>query len=205
MLTFEQFLLNTAEKGGSINTLFEERLFALVGTLERIAGPLAAEKIPYELIGGGAVMVQVNRVEPSAVRNTKDVDIMVYRADLERIKEVAGRHGFTFRHAAGLDMLLAHGETHARNAVHLIFAGEKVTPAQAMPNPPLRPEYLPVHGVEVAVIPVVDLVHMKLSNNRDIDRVHVRDLDSVGLVTPEVEKALPPVLHVRLQEIRSKE
>jgi hypothetical protein len=46
---------------------------------------------------------------------------------------------------------------------------------------------------------------MKLSNNRDIDRVHVRDLDSVGLVTPEVERALPEILRDRLQEIRSKE
>src|SRR5215813_5582561 len=100
MLTFEQFIENTIEKGGAINTLFEQRLFALIGTLERIAKPLAAEKIPYELIGGGAVMVQVNRVEPSAVRNTKDIDIMVHRSDLERIKDVAQRHGFTFRHSA---------------------------------------------------------------------------------------------------------
>ena len=46
---------------------------------------------------------------------------------------------------------------------------------------------------------------MKLSNNRDIDRVHVRDLDSVGLITAEVEEALAPVLRARLQEIRSRE
>jgi len=46
---------------------------------------------------------------------------------------------------------------------------------------------------------------MKLSNNRDIDRVHVRDLDSVELITTKVEKALPPVLHARLREIRGKE
>ena len=89
MLSFAQFLHDTAEKGRSINTLFEERLFALVGTLEKIAKPLAAAAIPYELIGGGAVMVQVNRVEPSAVRNTKDIDIMVRRLDLERITDVA--------------------------------------------------------------------------------------------------------------------
>ena len=205
MLTFEQFVQKTLEKGGSINTLFEERLFALVGTLERIATPLTAERIGYELIGGGAVMVQVNRVEPSAVRNTKDIDIMVYRPDLERIKEVAQGHGFAFRHAAGVDMLLPHGETQARNAVHLIFSGEKVRPNQALPNPPLRPEHVCIHGVEVAVIPVADLVQMKLSNNRDIDRVHVRDLDSVGLITPEVERALPAVLRSRLQEIRNHE
>ncbi|MGO9257940.1 MAG: nucleotidyltransferase family protein [Bryobacteraceae bacterium] len=204
-MTFEQFLYRTAEKGGSINTLFEERLFALVGTLERIAKPLAAEKIPYELIGGGAVMVQVNRVEPSAVRNTKDLDIMVHRSDLDRIKEVAQRSGFTFRHTAGLDMLLPAGETQARNAVHLVFSGERVRSNQVVPNPPLRPEHVSVHGVEVAVIPVFDLVQMKLSNNRDIDRVHVRDLDSVGLVTGEVQRALPPALQVRLEEIRGTE
>jgi hypothetical protein len=66
MKTFERFLLETAARGGTVNTMFEERLFALVGTLERIAGPLMAEGIPYELIGGGAVMVQVQRVEPAA-------------------------------------------------------------------------------------------------------------------------------------------
>ena len=63
MLTFEQFLRNTAENGGSVNIMFEERLFAIVGTLQRIAGSLAAAMIPYELIGGGAVMVQVDRVD----------------------------------------------------------------------------------------------------------------------------------------------
>ena len=47
MLTFNEFLQITAQKGGTVNTMFEERMFALVGTLERIAGSLAAEKIPY--------------------------------------------------------------------------------------------------------------------------------------------------------------
>jgi hypothetical protein len=205
MLTFERFIRNTIERGGSVNTLFEERLFALIGTLEAIAAPLNSEKIPYELIGGGAVMVQVNRVEPSAVRNTKDLDIMIDRRDLDRIKEVAAEHGFTFRHSVGVDMLLPRGETQARNAVHLIFSGEKVKPNQVVANPPIRPEYLEIHGVEVAVIPVRDLVQMKLSNNRDIDRVHVRDMDSVGLITPEVEETLPHILIARLREIRSNE
>ena len=74
MLTFEQYLRTTAAEGGAINTLFEEHIFALVGTLERIARPLAVEKIPYELIGGGAVMLHVDRVDKSSVRNTKDPD-----------------------------------------------------------------------------------------------------------------------------------
>jgi hypothetical protein len=205
MLTFEQFVQDTAEKGRSINILFEQRLFALVGTLEKITGPLESAKLAYEVIGGMAVMIQVNRVEPSAVRNTKDIDIMIYRADLDRIKEVAETHGFTFRHAAGLDMLLPHGENKAANAVHLIFSGEKNNPKQSIANPVLRPEHLQVNGITVAVISVLDLLKMKLVVNRDIDRVHVRDLDAVGLVTKEVEKALPADLHCRLEEIRSKE
>jgi hypothetical protein len=205
MLSFEQFLRAAAEKGGSVNTLFEERLFAMVGTLERISEPLGVAGIPYEVIGGMAVMVHVNRVEPSAVRNTKDIDIMVDRADLERIKEVAAAHGFTFRHVRGVDMLLPAGETKVRNAVHLVFAGEKVKETQMVPNPPVAPQFFSIHGVDVAVIPVADLVRMKLSNYRDIDRVHVRDLDEVGLVTAEVETALPLVLRGRLDEVRAGE
>jgi hypothetical protein len=204
VLAFDQYLRNTAESGGAINILFEERIFALVGILERIALPLAAAQIPWELIGGGAGMLHVDRIDNSAVRNTKDLDIMVHRADLERIRQTAKRSGFTYRRAAGLDMLMPAGEMKERNAVHLVFSGERVRPNQAVPNPALRPEYLSIHGVEVAVIPVGDLVAMKLSNNRDIDRVHVDDLDQVGLITPEVEPALPPVLQVRLQEIRSR-
>ncbi len=205
MVSFEQFVRATLEKGGSINTLFEERLFAMVGMLERIAVPLAEAGIPYEVIGGMAVMVHVNRIEPSAVRNTKDIDIMVDRADLRRIQDVAAKHGFNFRHVSGVDMLLPEGETKARNAVHLVFSGEKVKETQAVPNPPLAPEFVAIHGVEVAVIPVADLVRMKLSNNRDIDRVHVRDMDEVGLVTAEVEAALPAVLRERLAELREPE
>jgi hypothetical protein len=102
-------------------------------------------------------------------------------------------------------MLLPPGETKAANAVHLIFSGEKNNEKQTVPNPALHPEYLKVHGVEVAVISVGDLLKMKLVVNRDIDRVHVRDLDSVGLITQEIEKALPADLRWRLEEIRSKD
>jgi hypothetical protein len=133
------------------------------------------------------------------------VDIMIRCADLDRIQQPAQQHGFSFRHSAGLYMLLPAGETKARNAVYLVFSGEKTTPAQAVPNPRLRPEYLTIHGVEVAVIPIQNLVQMKLANNRDIDRVHVRDMDSVGLITPEIEDALPSALRGRLQQIRGSE
>ena len=39
--------------------MFEERCFALIGMLERIAKILTGGGIPFELIGGGAVQVHV--------------------------------------------------------------------------------------------------------------------------------------------------
>jgi len=98
---------------------------------------------------------------------TRDVDLMIQRSDLETVKEIATQHGFRFRHAAGADILLHSASDRARNAVHLIFSGEKVRPNQAAPNPPVRPERKTIHGQEIFVISVPDLVKMKLIAYRD--------------------------------------
>ena len=100
MLTFEQFLTDAANRGEAVNTLFEERLFELVGVLHRIADTLSAEHIPYEVTGGLAVLIHVEEVSPENSSLTRDVDLMVRRSDLDRIKEVAERSGFRFRNAA---------------------------------------------------------------------------------------------------------
>src|SRR5450432_2015273 len=205
MLTFAQFLTDAARKGEAVNTVFEERLFDLVGVLHKIGEALSAEGIPHELIGGLAVLVHVEEADPTHAMLTRDVDLMVLRADLDRIKDAAARHGFRFRHAAGVDMLLYGNTGSARNAVHLIFSGEKVRPNQATPNPPIAPEKKAVLGREVFVIPVADLVSMKLSSNRDKDRVHIRAMDAAGLITPEVEHGLPEELQGRLRYTRETE
>jgi hypothetical protein len=204
MLTLEQFLRDTATKGGAINLMFEERLFGLVEILHKVADMFTAEGIPYEIVGGMAVAMQLERVDRDQVMLTRDVDLMLDRSDFERVKEAAPRHGFHYRHAAGLDMLLHGDEKKAIRGVHLLFSGEKVRPYQT-PNPPLMPERITIYGKEVSVVPVVDLVRMKLNSYRDKDRVHVRALDAVGLITPDVERVLPADLHSRLQHIRTSE
>ena len=55
------------------------------------------------------------------------------------------------------------------------------------------------------VIPVADLARMKLTSNRDKDRVNIRGMDSAGLITHEVEKTLMPELAARLKRIRETE
>lgn len=204
-MTFTEFLAETARKGEVVNILFEQRLFELAGVLHKITNALTEKNIPHELIGGLAVLVHVEAVNPEHAMLTRDVDLMVLRADLERIKEAGVRSGFRFRHTAGEDMLLYGNTDRARNAVHLIFSGEKLRPNQATPNPLIAPERKSVLGEAVMVIPVADLVRMKLSSFRDKDREHVRILDTVGLITPEVENKLTPELRVRLQHVRETE
>jgi hypothetical protein len=205
MPNFEQFLVEAAEKGEVVNILFEERLFDLVGVLHKITGTLAAEGIPHELVGGLAVLVHVEEADPTHSTLTRDVDLMVRREDLDRIKLAAAKNGFRFRHTAGLDMLLYGEADSAKNSVHLIFSGERVRPNQATPNPPIAPEKKRILGEEVLVIPVVDLLRMKLSAFRDKDRVHVRSMDAAGLITTGLEEKLPAELRARLQHVRDTE
>jgi hypothetical protein len=130
---------------------------------------------------------------------------MIARSDLERVKAIAAEHGFRFRHAAGMDMLLYEDTDSAKKAVRLFFSGEKVRPDQATPNPGIDPVKKTILGRTVFVIPVSELLRMKLSAWRDKDRVHVRGMDAAGLITPEVEKALTECLLTRLQYTRETE
>ena len=205
MLTFAEFLAETIRKGEAVNTLFEERLFDLISILHRITSPLMAEAVPHEVIGGLAVLIHLEEADPSQSTLTRDVDLMIRREDLEKVKTIAEQHGFRFRHSASLDMLLYGPSEKARNAVHLIFTGEKVKPDQATANPPIQPEKKSIHGCDVLVIPVADLVRMKLSSFRDKDRVHVRAMDAAGLIRVEIERGLTGELQSRLRQVRETE
>ena len=100
-------------------------------------------------------------------------------------------------------MLLYGGKT--GNPVHVLFTGEKVKPSQTVPHPPVEPEQRTIKGRSVCVIPVAQLVRMKLSANRDKDRIHIRSLDAVGLISSEIERGLPETLRARLHQVRETE
>ena len=88
----------------------------------------------------------------------------------------------------------------ARSAVHLIFIGEKVRATDYEPVPGSSPSRT-VEGILIAS--VADLVRMKLTSFRLKDRVHIQDLDAVGLITPEIETSLSAELRARLVEVRA--
>ncbi len=163
----------------------EERMLKASAALEQ-AG------VPYAVIGGNAVAAWVATKDEAAVRNTRDVDVMLRGADFSQAREALQTAGFTYRHAAGLSMFLDGPNARAIDAVHIIFE-------EASPGAPNLSETVPLRGVRI--IDLASLVRIKLSVWRDKDRVHVRDMIGVGLIDETWLATLPPALAARLQEL----
>lgn len=166
--------------------------------LLRAARALEQAKVPYAVAGGNAVAAWVSRVDEAAVRNTQDVDIVLRRANLDAAREALERAGFVYRHAAGIDMFLDGPSAKARDAVHIVFAAERVRPHYAMPAPDVT------ESEETGTFRLLSLdalVRMKLTSFRDKDRVHLRDLISVDLVDDSWLSRAPAALRPKLQEL----
>jgi len=163
--------------------------------LLRATSILEVARIRYAVAGGNAVAAWVSKIDEAAVRNTQDVDILIRRVDLPAVKIAMEREGFVYRHTAGVDVFLDGPDAKARNAVHLVFAGEKVRPDELLPNPDVEESEQAEH---YRVLSLDALVKIKLTAFRDKDRVHLRDLIEVGLIDATWPARLPQLLAERL-------
>jgi hypothetical protein len=168
-----------------------ERLLRAAGALER-AG------IPYAVAGGNAVALWVSRVDEAAVRSTRDVDILIRRSDLDAAQSALAAAGFVYRHSKGVDLFLEGPEGKARDAVHVVFANEKVRPHEALPSPDVTDAE---PAAEFRVLSLDALVRIKLTAYRDKDRTHLRDLIDVGLIDGSWYERLPAELAGRLRQL----
>ena len=182
---------------------YDKHLEQLTEIGARVCGALEAAEIEYRIIGGLAVFYYVVARDPLLARLTKDVDLAVNRADLDRIAAAVRPHGLEYRHVAGVDMIVDSERPKARSVVHLIFVGEKVRPEYILPVPDLSTPERNDEGY--LLIPIADLLKMKLTSLRLADKTHVADMDKVGLITPAIEQQLPPALLARLQQVRAEE
>lgn len=147
---------------------------------------------------GNAIAAWVSEVDESAVRNTQDVDILLRRADLDRAKAALGGAGFVYRHSSGIDMFLDGPDANSRDAVYVVFSGEKVRKDHLLPAPEVEESAAtPTYNV----LNLDALVRMKLTLFRDKDRTHLRDLIEIGLVDGAWPSRLPNELGSRLQEL----
>ena len=157
--------------------------------------------VPYVVIGGNAVAVWVGSRDEGAIRNTKDVDILLNRADLDRAAQAMSAAGFDMTEIDGITMFLDRDDPMPSRGVHVVFAGEKIKPHERFPAPAEVKGIRSSEGVDA--IELRELLVLKLIAFRDIDRVHIRDMIKVGLIDDEVADQIPVELRPRLEEIRA--
>src|SRR5215207_10130777 len=138
--------------------------------LEKAATALRGDGIPYAIVGGNAVAAWVSRVDVAAVRNTRCVDILLKRTDSERARAALEAAGFIHCRVASLgkagtmDVFLEGPDAKVRDAVHILWAGERPVPDAIEPNP----ELLRTEKTDsFELITLEDLVRMKLVSFQD--------------------------------------
>jgi hypothetical protein len=164
--------------------------------LLRATAALENAGIAYAVIGGNAVAAWVGQVDQSAVRFTQDVDLLIRRADLDATRLALATAGFSYRHVARVNGFVDGPDAKVRDAVHVIFAGEKVCPDYTLPAPDVNESE---ESEAFRVLRLEALVRMKLTSFRDKDRTHLRDLLDVGLIDESWRSKLPDELVSRLQ------
>jgi hypothetical protein len=166
--------------------------------LERAAAALDGAAIPYAVAGDTAVAVWVGIVDQGAVRNTRDIDVLLRRSDLSKATAALASAGFVPVNSFGITMFLDGPDARPSESLHIVFAAEKVQADYALAAPDVSEAERPT---TFSVLSLEALVRMKLTSFRLKDRVHVQDLIGVGLVDASWRARLPAELAARLQEL----
>lgn len=169
--------------------------------LRKATAALEKAGIPYAVVGGNAVAAWVGRVDPGATRATKDVDILVRRVDLPRVSAAITALGFAREDLRDIVLFTDPDEPSKKSGVHLVWANERLRPSYTVSSPDVSESERDPEGF--SVVKLAALVRMKLTSFRPVDQVHVQDMMSVGLLTPEVRRELPAELLERLATLET--
>lgn len=179
-----------------------ERMVRAVEAVEerllRSCRALEAGGVLYAVIGGNAVAAWVAQKDEGAVRNTRDVDILIRREDLPKAIQAMEAVGFVHANVTGVDLFIDGPTGKPSQGVHLLFAGELVRDKDTVPTPTLDET---ADGPRFRLVTLEALLRMKLVSYRDKDRTHIRDMIGVGLVDDSWLDRFPPELAERLRAI----
>ncbi len=166
--------------------------------LSRATRALDSAGVRYAVAGGNAVAEWVGRVDEDAVRTTRDVDLLVRRDDLPKVRAVLEAAGFVYHQVLNVETFIDGPQGKPSGGVHLLFAGEKLRQSDDFPLPDLDQSE---RAVQFQVANLEALVQMKLMAYRRKDQVHLLDLLGVGLLDASWPARLPPPLGARLQQL----
>ncbi len=186
----------TVTMGWHILDRMERAVMKVRERLLRATSILNAAQIPYAVVGGNAVASWVATIDEGAVRNTRDIDLLIRRDDLPAVTDALSQAGFIREEVLDVIMFLDGPEAKPSESIHLLFAGEKTRTDHLLPAPALETADDPAG---FRVIKLESLVVMKLLSNRRKDQVHVQDLIDVGLIDDSWLSRVPAELADRLR------
>ena len=166
--------------------------------LHRATRALDAAGVPYAVVGGNAVAEWVGRIDEDAVRNTRDVDILIRRPDFPAARTCLEEVGFVYYELLNIDTFVDGPQGKPSGGIHLLYAGEKVRRDDDYNLPAIEDSE---RAIAFQVVNLEALVLMKLIAWRDKDRTHLRDLIGVGLIDATWPARFPAPLGARLQQL----
>ncbi len=122
---------------------------------------------------------------------------MVNRADFDAVKAAMASAGFVYHEVYDVHMFLDGPAGRPRDAVHILFAREKVRSDYPAATPDLSVQQHEAYKL----LDLEPLVRMKLTSFRRKDQVHLLDLIGVGLLDQSWATKYPALLASRLQEL----
>jgi hypothetical protein len=166
--------------------------------LERACRALESAGVPYAVVGGNAVAAWVATVDDGAVRNTRDVDLLLRDEDLDRATEAMQAVGF-YRESV-MDVIIFLDGPHGKpsQGVHILRAARKVRENYVSPTPRID-QALMIDGKRI--VELEELVRMKLNSYRRKDQTHLLDMIGVGLIDASWPAQFEPPLDERLQTL----
>jgi putative nucleotidyltransferase-like protein len=188
----------TVRMNGEILDRMERAVANVRERLLRATEALNRGGVTYAVVGGHAVASWVASIDEGAVRNTRDIDLLVRREDLATISAALERAGFVRDELLNVVMFRDGAEGKSSEAVHLLFAGETIRADHLLPAPEIQTIN---DSAGFPVMALKPLVMMKLMSNRRKDQVHIQDLIAVELIDRTWLAKLPPELAERLRLI----
>ena len=95
-------------------------------------------------------------------------------------------------------MFVEEPNASARDAVHIVLAGQMVRPDDIEANPDVEPTE---RATDFVTIKLDSLVRMKLNSFRRKDQVHILDMISLDMVDESWLERYPAALSARLKEL----
>jgi hypothetical protein len=163
----------------------------------RFSALLDAARLDHAIVGGVAAAAWVCTVDEAGFRTSNDVDVLLRRADLARVREAVLPAGFVFQDdprplfVDGLDCPAMMG-------VKVVFAGEPVRAGDLLPAPDVAESE---RVGDLRVLRLEPLVRTMLVSDRNEEGMLLRDLLGVGLIDATWPARFPPDLAARLQHV----